>query len=209
MSYRGDLPFKNGSADLVGVVFGEFEVSNQEAHVNRAIKGVEQQVEIGVRRKFTAINAPLQRLVGLPALGPQEFFAKGLDEFGIGLTSGEEGGNDLAAWRLKEPDHAPHLEAHIATQGAGVRELEFLLDADRESVGDQRRLGGPPAVHGCFADVGVGGHGLNAKIGESALLAQEFQRTAEDSLARLLAARATRRTLPVGSVVGDDSSSVT
>jgi len=72
--------------------------------------------------------------------------------------------------------------------GAGIGELEFVLGAGEERVGDQGGLGGPPAVDGCLANIGVGGDGFDAQFGESAGLLEQFQSAAQDRLTRFLAA---------------------
>lgn len=77
------------SADLVGEIFAEFGVADEEAHVDGSVERVEDEIEIAVERKLAAIDAALQCFVGAFAAGPEEALAEGFDELGIGLTSGE------------------------------------------------------------------------------------------------------------------------
>ena len=172
-------------------------MADEEAHVNWAVKGVEDEVEIGVDGEFASVDASLQGFVSILSARPQEPIAKGLHQFRIGLSAGEQGGDDLTARGAKDANQAAHLKADIAVEGAGVGELEFLIGAGGEGVDDEGGLGGPPAVDGGFADVGVGGHGLDAEGGESAFLLQAFHGAAQDGLARLLAAGAAGRSFAI------------
>ena len=54
------------------VIFVQFVVANQEAHINATVKEVEHQVEVQTAGQFTAIDAAVQRLVSLLAPRPQE-----------------------------------------------------------------------------------------------------------------------------------------
>ena len=76
-------------------------MADEEAHVDRAVERVENEVEVAVGGEFAAVDAALQSLVGLSALGPQKSVAKGLEQFRIGLASGEQRGDDLAASERK------------------------------------------------------------------------------------------------------------
>jgi hypothetical protein len=116
------------------------------------------------------------------------------------LTAGEQRRYDLTALGSEDANHPAHLQAHIALNGAGIRELKFLLRAGEESVGDQSGLGGPPTVDSCLANVGVGGDSLDAQFRESTTLLEQLQSAAQDGLTRFLTARPPGRALPAGSV---------
>ena len=193
---------QHDSAELVGELFAKFSVANQKAHVNRAVEGIEEQIEVAIPRKFATVDATLQGLVGLPAPGPEEPFAKGLDQFGIGLASRQKRGDHLTAPGTEYVDQPTHLETHVVAHGSGVGEAEFYVGAGGKGVGDQGCLGRPPAVDGCFADIGVGGDRLDTQIRKPALLPEKFQRTAQNGLAGLLATGPSRRPFSVRSIAG-------
>ena len=72
--------------------------------------------------------------------------------------------------------------------------MQLRFGAGGESIDDQSTLVRPPAIDGGFADVRIGGDGLDGKIGKPGVL-QEFQRAAQNGLARMFAPRASRQAL--------------
>jgi hypothetical protein len=64
---------------VVGESFVQLVVADEKAHINRAVEGIEEEIEIRVKREFAAIDAAPQSLIGLPTPGPEEAVAKGLE----------------------------------------------------------------------------------------------------------------------------------
>ena len=126
--------FKDYAADFVGDILLQFDVANQEAHVEGAIEQVEKKVEVGIGGKFAAIDTALESLVGVAPSGPEEALAKGFHQFGIGLTAGENRGDHLAAGRAEDVNEAAHLQADVAAQRTGVGEAKFLVGAGGKSI---------------------------------------------------------------------------
>jgi len=176
-------------------------VPDQEAHVDGSIERIEDEIEIAVGGYFATVDAALESFIRLSTTGPQKAVTKGSDQLAIRLTSGEQRRHDLAALGAKDPYQPPHLKAHVSLHGSGIREAQFVIGAGGESVGDQGSLSRPPTVDSCFANVGVGGDGLNAQLRKSANSLQQFQGAAQDRLSRFFAAGPAGGTLCAASIV--------
>ena len=74
----------------------------QEAHVDRAIEGIQKKILIDILAQLAATNAPFERGIGFPPAGPKEAVAKGGDEVFIALAGGQDGGNDAAPAAAKD-----------------------------------------------------------------------------------------------------------
>ncbi|MGB9234918.1 MAG: hypothetical protein WCC04_10925 [Terriglobales bacterium] len=115
--------------NFVGEAFVEFVVPDQEAHIDRPVERVEDEVEVAAGGQFVAVDATLQSLISLLASRLQESLAKGLDQLRIRLPSSEQRRHGLAALGPEDANQLPHLEAQVALHGAGVREAEFVVGA--------------------------------------------------------------------------------
>jgi len=192
---------KHHLANLVGKAFLQVDVTDQKAHQNGSVEGVEDEIKVFAGWQFAPVHTALQGLIRLPASGPEKPVAIGFEKFGISLASGEERGDNFAALGTENANETAHLKAHIILHGAGVREAEFLLGTGGEGVGHESCFRRPPAVDCGLADVGVGGNRFDPQLGKSAVLFEQFEGAAEDRLSRLFAARPARRSFGDRSVV--------
>lgn len=71
-------------------------MADEEAHVDGAIKTIEEKVGINFRTQLAAIDAALQSRISFTSARPQKTIPEGGDHFFIALACGEDGGNDAA-----------------------------------------------------------------------------------------------------------------
>ena len=72
-------------------------------------------------------------LVGLPASWPEKSFAKGLEQFGIGLAAGEQCGHNLAALRAEDANQSAASACSCRSARSRYRgsEVRFLRSRRR------------------------------------------------------------------------------
>ena len=95
---------------------------DEKAHVDWAVEGIENEVEIDVFAQLAAADTPAQGGVSFPAARPQETVAKGSNDVFIALSGGQDGGNDAAARAAEDFYQLAHLPAHIGEDGTGIGE---------------------------------------------------------------------------------------
>src|SRR5947209_12071392 len=100
-------------------------VPDQESHVDRAVKRIEQKIRIDVLAEFAARNAPTKCGISFATPRHEEAFPEGCDEGRIGLTRREDGGDDAAPGTAEYLYELPHLAAHIGVQGTGVWKVKM------------------------------------------------------------------------------------
>lgn len=150
---------------------GQITVLDKKAHVDGSIEGVEKQIHVHILAQLAAQDRSAECSVSFLTARFEEAFAEGCDEATVALSGAQHGRNDASAPAAKNFNQLAHLPAHVGAQGAGIGEVEFGRSAVGESVGDQRRFVGPPAINCRFGNAGVSRHSFNGQIRE-AFLAQ-------------------------------------
>ncbi len=165
----------------------------EEAHVDGSVERIEEQVQVDIAAQFAAQNPATQCSVCLLPARPEEAFAESGDEVAVALAAAQDGGNNASTRAAKNFDELTHLLAHVRTNEAGIREVEFTGGAAGECVGDEHGFVWPPAINSCLAHVRMSRDGLDGQGGK-AILSQKFQSAAQDSQAGVFTAWAARET---------------
>jgi len=139
----------------------EFVVTDEIAHVNRAVKNVQHQIEVQVAGKLAAFDAAPQSLVRLLPAGPEKALAKRLQYVGLGLSGAEKSGDDASSPGVQQCQELVHLQAEVLVDGAGIGKVEPVFGGGGERVHRQCAFARPPPVDGGLANIGIGGDGFD------------------------------------------------
>jgi len=89
---------------------------DKKSHVDRTIKRIEQKIQIGILRQFTAPDCTLQRQVGFPAARPKEALTEVPEQSFVALPGSQDGRNDASHRTAKDFYQLAHLAAQIGIE---------------------------------------------------------------------------------------------
>ena len=193
---RGICPAENEGTQSIHEIRSQAIVLDQKSHVDRAVEGIEDQIQIDISAELATAHTAFQSSVGLVTARPQEAVAEGGDEILVALAGCQNRGDDAPSAAAKHLDQLTHLAAHIGVHGAGIGKMKATGNAVREGVCDESTFVGPPAVHRGFSNLGTFGDFFDGEVGESCF-AQEFQSSLQYGESGFLTTGTAGRTLSV------------
>src|SRR5690242_19226448 len=109
-------------------------MADEKPHMDGAIEGIEQKVEINFARKFATFHRALQCSISLFPAGPHKALAKCLQEFRVKLSAANHGGDHTTATTAEDLHHARHLIAEVGADRTSVGEMQFFDGTGGERI---------------------------------------------------------------------------